>query len=263
VTDQPKAPSHDLKLTLLENSHSFLSEALAKAVAAESDSSQWKFAIFNLIQAIELSLKERLRREHPLLIFQSVDTPQNTVKLKHALLRLRNGCKLPLSQVDMDTINSAAEWRNQIVHSEFSLNTAELKPAFATLMGFIADFHGRFLDDKLEEAIPQKHWLEAVNIQEYREELLRRANERLAGEKIHPSNILACLKCGCKAFVIQNNVNRCYVCGHAEDVVRCEECGGLEYASQMSTLPTGPDSYESEQACRACISSPDLWPFLH
>jgi hypothetical protein len=260
VIDHPKAPAHILKLTLLENSHSFLSEALAKAVAAEGDPSQWKFAIFNLAQAIELSLKERLRREHRLLVFQNVDKREQTVNLRSAVLRLRDGCNLPLSQADVDTINSAAEWRNQIVHSEFSLNTAELKPAFAKLTGFIADFHGRFLDDKLKGAIPEKLWLEAVSIQEYGEELFRRANERLAREKIHPSNVWACLKCGWKAFVIQDQKNRCYVCGHAEIVVMCDGCGGLEYASQMSIEPgSEPGSYETDYICRACLSSPDYW----
>jgi predicted RNA-binding Zn-ribbon protein involved in translation (DUF1610 family) len=263
VTDQPKAPANILTLTLLENSYSFLSEALHKAIEAESEPGQWKFAIFNLIQAIELSLKEKLAREHRLLVFQNVDKREQTVNLWGALLRLRDGCELSLSRVDVDTIKSAAEWRNQIVHSEFSLNTAELKPAFAKLVGFMADFHGRFLDDNLKGAIPKELWQKAVSIRDYGEELFHRANEQLAREKIHSSNVWPCLTCGWKAFVIQGSQNKCYVCGHAENIVRCDECGGLEYASQMSALPTGPDSYEPEQVCRACISSPDLWPFLH
>lgn len=205
-------------------------------------------------------MKEKLAREHRLLVFQNVDKRGQTVSLLGALSRLLDGCEVPLSPDDVKTIKSAAEWRNQIVHSQFSLNTAELKAAFANLTGFIADFHGRFLDDNLEGVIPKELWQKAVSIRDYGEALFRRANDRLAREKIHPSNVLACLTCGRKAFVIQNNVNRCYVCGHAEDVVRCDGCGFLEYASQMSIEPESePGSPEVDYICRACLSSPDYW----
>ena len=260
MTDQPISPTHDLKLTLLENSHSFLCEALTKAVAAEKEPTQWKFAIFNLTQAIELSLKERLRREHPLLIFQDVDKREQTVSLRNAVPRLRDGCQLPLSQDDVDTINSAAKWRNQIVHSEFSLNTAEVKPAFAKLTGFIADFHGRFLDDKLKEAIPEKLWLEVVNIREYGEDIFRRASERLISEKIHPTTVWPCPMCGWKAFVSQHEKNKCYVCGHKDIIVTCDGCGRLEYVSQMRIEPDPePGSYDFDHLCRECLGSPDYW----
>ena len=52
----------NLKMTLLENSISFFLESVSKAIQAESDEDKWKFAILLLVQAIETSLKERLRR---------------------------------------------------------------------------------------------------------------------------------------------------------------------------------------------------------
>lgn len=260
MTDHPKAPAHILELTLLENSYSFLSEALTKAVAAEMEPGQWKFAIFNLIQAVELSLKEKLAREHRLLVFQNVDKREQTVNLWGALLRLRDGCELPLSRIDVETIKIAAEWRNQIVHCEFSLNTAELKPAFAKLVGFMADFHERFLDDDLKEAIPKELWQKAVSVRDYGEELSRRANETFTREKIHPNNIWPCLKCGWKDFVIQGQRNKCYVCGHTEPIAMCDGCGKLEYASQMRIEPDQePGSHEFDQLCRECLGSPDYW----
>lgn len=47
-----------LTLSLLQNAESFLAEGLSKAVLAERDVGEWKFAIFNLVQCIELALKE-------------------------------------------------------------------------------------------------------------------------------------------------------------------------------------------------------------
>ena len=61
-----------MKISLLQNTYSFLEEALGKAIKAEKDQFHWKFAVLNLVQAIELSLKEKLRREYPILIFQNM-----------------------------------------------------------------------------------------------------------------------------------------------------------------------------------------------
>ncbi len=77
-----------LTLSLQQNAVSFLAEALAKAVLAEKEVSEWKFALFNLVQSIELSLKERLRKEHPLLIYADIDKPKLSVSLERALARL-------------------------------------------------------------------------------------------------------------------------------------------------------------------------------
>ena len=62
----------NIKISLLENSHNFVDEALQKAVLAENEPINWKYAIFNLVQSIELLLKERLKREHSILIYQNI-----------------------------------------------------------------------------------------------------------------------------------------------------------------------------------------------
>jgi len=243
-----------LKLTLLENSHSFLSEALAKAVAAERDPSQWKWAIFSLTQAIELSLKERLKREHPLLVFQNVDKPQLTVSLRDALTRLHKGCKLPMSQADRQAIHSATEWRNHILHFEFALSVAELKPAFAKLLGFIIHFHREHLDENLSAVIPGDLWTEAIKVQDYGKELFTRAQERFLKEKIDNDLVWVCLKCGWEAFVVQDDINTCYVCGTEEEVVECDSCHQLEYASKTEGTISGPEPEDHEMVvCRGCI----------
>ena len=50
-----------IALSLIENSHNFLNESLAQAIIAEENPEYWKYAILHLVQAIELSLKERLK----------------------------------------------------------------------------------------------------------------------------------------------------------------------------------------------------------
>ena len=70
-----------IELSLRENAYDFINESLRNAVRAEAEPLVWKFAISNVVQAIELMLKARLQAEHPLLIFQNVDQPKHTVSL--------------------------------------------------------------------------------------------------------------------------------------------------------------------------------------
>ena len=219
-----------MKISLLENAYSFLNEALAKALKAESNSLNWKFSILNLVQAIELSLKEKLRQDHQILIYQNVDKPNYTVSLKLALDRLTRIAKVNFSNVDVDTINKASELRNNIVHFEFNFSPKEIKLVFAKLLGFLLQFHKKYLKTNLEEIIPEDLWYEAVAIFEYAEELYARAKERFEEEKIDEFLIWICKICDQDAFVIQDDINTCYVCGFKTEVIQCPDCEGIFYA---------------------------------
>jgi len=109
-----------MKIPLLENAWSFIEEALSKAIKAEKDHVHWKFAALHLVQAIELSLKERLIREHPFLIFQNIDSPKNTVNLETALRRLQSMGKIEFSNSDIGTIKKASELRMGDGHRKIS-----------------------------------------------------------------------------------------------------------------------------------------------
>ena len=44
------------KLSLVENSHSFMSEAIKKAIVARNDLSQCPFAVLNLVQNVQICI---------------------------------------------------------------------------------------------------------------------------------------------------------------------------------------------------------------
>jgi len=184
-----------IKLTLLDNAHSFIQEALEKAVLAEKDEKQWKFAIFNLVQAIELLLKERLRQEHRILIFKNIDNPQITVSIEQAIARLKNIANVELNQTDVEDLAKAIEWRNQIVHYEFDFKTVELKLRFAKLLGLAAHFHDRFLGKPLDRIVSEGVWAEAVSILEYGQELFARAEDKFLAKNIEPTLVMDCRRC--------------------------------------------------------------------
>src|SRR5258708_36976454 len=79
-----------IQLSLLENSHAFLREAVSKALVATSDTPHWQFAILNLVQSLELSLKAALKEIHPVLIFENIDNPKTTVSVMGAPQRLES-----------------------------------------------------------------------------------------------------------------------------------------------------------------------------
>ena len=64
-----------VKNELLENAYDSLNESLRLAERAEKQENAWKFAILNLVQAIELLLKERLYRENRLFIYETSIIP--------------------------------------------------------------------------------------------------------------------------------------------------------------------------------------------
>jgi len=247
-----------LKLTLLENSRSFLSEALRNALIAERDTHQWKFAIFNICQAIEISLKERLRREHPALILENIDKGTKTVTPAMALTRLYKFCDVSVDNGDIKVIQSAIKWRNEIIHSEFSLNVVELKSAFSVLLGFILSFHEQVLKEPLSSQLPNKElWSEALRIQEYGQAVFSRASQQIQAEGIDINNIIFCPRCGRKACVLREDTCRCYVCGSEEDLVECESCQDLAPVSHTEQSWTGmsEDEMSEVRICRKCIDS--------
>lgn len=246
-----------LKQTLLENSRSFMTEALGKALLAEKDAHQWKFAIFNMCQAIEISLKERLRREHPTLILEDIDEGTKTVSPMKAIARLCKFCNVAIPKGDVAAIKSATRWRNEIVHAEFSLNVTALKSAFSILLGFIRSFHETVLKDSLADHLPKELWTELLAIEEYGDEIFNRASRRIKDEGIDAEHLITCLRCGRLSCVLMEDTCRCYVCDSSEDLIECESCNNLVPESQATPSWTGisEDEMWKVHICKECMDS--------
>lgn len=228
-----------LKLNLLDNCHSFLKEALVKAIAAEIDLNQWKFAILFLVQSIELALKERLQREHFTLIYNDIDKRSHTVTIEKAYVRLKDIVKIDMNASDLNSLKTAIGWRNQIVHHEFSFSITELKSVFANLFGFLQAFHLNHLGSPLYDKIEDILWQRAIAIQDYAHELYQRANDQLEIEELSPAETWPCNMCGWDIFVVENGINKCYLCGYEESVIECEDCHELIYEENAKSFDSG------------------------
>lgn len=227
----------ELSMPLLENSDSFLQEALRKAIQAEREPSEWKFAIFSLVQAVELCLKARLRDEHPILIYDNIDKPIRTISLDKALNRLSNIANVCLTKEDVKAIEIAREWRNAIVHYEFILSIPTAKAAFAQLLGFLTTFNRQHLKREVSAGIQPELWTKAIEIRHYANELYERALLRIKEENI--TKICTCIKCWYDTFVWERNIDQCYLCGFADKGTVCQECGKGLFSSEAHKVYYG------------------------
>jgi HEPN domain-containing protein len=165
-------PIHS-KLSLIENSDSFLNQSLRHYRKASRNVHEWPFAILHLTQSIELMLKEALRNTHRILIFEDIDHPKLTVSLETALSRLELVSNVSVGEKEKINIRRAADYRNRIVHYEFELNRFECKKIFAQLFEFIHFFHAKYLKRETHEHIARDLWpLEARLMTYFRKEFV-------------------------------------------------------------------------------------------
>ncbi len=215
-----------LNLSLYNNAIGFAEDALANAIVAEEVPERWKFAILSLTQSIELSLKELLRRQHPLFIYKNIDNPDLTVGITQAKNRLHKIAGIRFEKTENEALKTASEIRNCIVHHEIDEATHHLKFTFAHLLGFLNDFHTNHLDQSIQNSVESRLWAEAINISEYGDELFLRAKERLAAEGYGSSTQFAtCPYCSYASLPARDvPESTCYVCGNIESVLACTRC---------------------------------------
>lgn len=122
-----------MRFDLLNNSRRFLREAANNAVEAQANEERWSFAILHVVQALELTLKALLVKQHPLFIYEDIDSPTKTVSLTAALQRLCNPQFRfeEITETERRKISKAVDLRNQITHSEFDCSSEYAAAKFA------------------------------------------------------------------------------------------------------------------------------------
>jgi hypothetical protein len=153
-----------LEMDLRDNAYDFVNESLRAAQRAEQFARAWKFAIVHIVQAIELVLKERLRQEHPVLVWENVDRQKHTVSLTLAVSRITGALSIQLTAREMDAINKARRWRDLMIHYEFALDVQEAKAIYARLFEFVTAFHAEHLGGELHAHISEELWAKEAEL---------------------------------------------------------------------------------------------------
>jgi hypothetical protein len=156
-----------LKMNLLENAYDFINSSLFYYSHSEEDGRNWKIAFINMVQAIEILGKEKLRQSNKMFVYENIDNPKNTISLSVALDRMLNILELPLDDKDVSTVRKAIQIRNQMMHYEIDLHTHELKAKYSVLFEFATSFHFRFLDGELHDHIHEYLWETEAELMEF------------------------------------------------------------------------------------------------
>jgi hypothetical protein len=155
-----------LRLSLIENAYDSFAESLGYVERAITDPSRWKFAVLNLVHAVELVLKQRLVDEHELLIWQDVDRPgSRTVSLDKAIQRLATA-RVAMDDGDVQAIQTAIRWRNNITHYEVDLVAEEVRENYLLIFEFLDKFHEAHFPGSLSGHIPDEHVQTAMDLAE-------------------------------------------------------------------------------------------------
>ena len=221
------------KFDLIGNALDSLLHAVKHLTGAEGGNKgpgDLKRAVRDAVHAIELLLKERLRRVHPAFIWVRVDDYRkdaNTVGMDEAIKRLAvlEGIRLSDEQVQM--VRTARNLRNQIEHFEFEISPEKAKIHVGSLLSFVFEFTREHLppgNDRRLDLVGQLRdnelWEDLRRVTDYFSRHASMVNERLKEEG---RTILTCPSCAADTF--SDEEGKCRLCDQpgGERIV-CHEC---------------------------------------
>lgn len=165
-----------LKLNLLENAYDYLNTSLEYVVRARRDNSQaaWKFALLNISFAIELMLKERLRRADKLLIYANLDQYRpitretKTVSWPVLVARITYVLGEDFARIDAGRVSLAQRLRNQMLHYDVVLRFPAVYHDFANLLNFVTRFYNEEIrasdQETLHDHVDRELWSEEEDL---------------------------------------------------------------------------------------------------
>jgi hypothetical protein len=202
-----------------------------------------KLSILLIAQAIELLLKERLRREHWSLIFKDVEkarTPNaTTVTIDESLKRLKHIPKVRFEGKEEDTIRNISNIRNQIQHYEIEVTFEDVIGKAHAVIPLITRFLKDEFDSDIRDYLKEQDAKKLLYIDEVLEHLQELARQKI--EKIRkinmPSNtfdqtnwqfdVLNCFQCWQNYYVFspEANISQCQLCNYEAGFSKCSQCG--------------------------------------
>lgn len=139
------------KFSLFENAIDSIERAIEILAWQEGsfESSRSKQVILLITHAVELLLKERLRRIHPSLIWEDIDKYPNiearTVGIDKAITRLRNIGNIRIKNNDLNIIKKIKNTRNTIEHFEWEISKEDASDLIFDGLSLALNFSKEFL----------------------------------------------------------------------------------------------------------------------
>lgn len=233
------------KFSLIENANDSLQHALQHMGPVSANNiGDWKRIIVDLAHVVELFFKEMLRRVHPAFIFENIDNYPSknvfTVGAEKALKRVQTICDVKFSKDELSAIDTVRKKRNEVEHFEFSVTEHEAKAIVGQILSFIFNFSDEYLNLKWKDMhLRNADWNILIQYTEFYENLIQKAREKIDSDDIY---IIKCTSCHNETFDIEEE--KCLICGHSEDVTRCNWCkkpyifSSCEYSEDANLCPS-------------------------
>jgi len=227
----------------------------------EHNPTDLKYAILHVFHALELFLKARLAKAHPLLIYQKpedggiADNKANTVDFKSLIGRLRN-VSVDLSRQNLVDLDSLHTIRNSIEHHRVEGSSQVIEDYVGKAMRFLKNFLQKELGIILRERLDKDAYNTLSNVLDSYNERLERAKQELPDlqdkDGVPLYSLAICEECLEETIVIPDPTSHddtvhCFFCDAHFYVTVCERCGSFI----LSSAPSQRDVEEPE-LCSDC-----------
>jgi ribosomal protein S27E/ribosomal protein L37E len=228
---------YKFSLSLIDNSFDFLNSAIKYANGEENR--DWKYALLNISNALELIMKAVLEKEHWSLLFENVDNANKeilsigdfqSVNFKTAFERLKYIVGVDFSKNDEKYLKKIREKRNRITHFSAELHIEEVKSIVAKGIGVFIKLYKEI--DTEENVEDKLHYInsELRGFQKYVKLRLAEIEKEIKDSQIPNSVFLTCPLCLQETIVIHEKYDElfCKFCGAEfsyEDMARYSSNG--------------------------------------
>jgi hypothetical protein len=213
------------KFNLIDNALDSLEHAIIHLTTVGTlGVGDYKRVILDLSHVAELLFKERLRMIHPAFVLSNVDkypsTSAHTVSSEDALKRLKKIGGVEFKDEDTAALKTIREKRNEIEHYEFTISEDEAKVIIGNVLVFIFRFSCDEIGlDWADRRLHDPAWSKLNEYTEFYKAQLAHILDTLEDSGL-PT--IDCPMCHNDTFDIESEV--CLLCGHREEVLKCENC---------------------------------------
>lgn len=216
----------DLDFPLLKNGLDFIHSAIS-SLAGNPRESNVKYAILHLCSGFELLFKERLRREHWILLFDKIDNADkqnydagnfSSVNFVSCITRLEKICNVRFEQRKKDYFKRIRDKRNKYEH--FGIVESKEASILDTIegLGIIANFIKEELGEENfnadERQLLRKIKQKLGSLEAYVNERMRIIKPDIDA---NPDYIIQCPVCMQKALFVQGSSLDCWFCHSSPD----------------------------------------------
>lgn len=208
------------EIKLLENGLDFILSALEYFGGSPSER-DLKYGVLHLCSGVELVLKERLLREHWILVFEKPDQASKTalesgdfrsVRFDACIDRLAKICGIKWLENHKEEFRRFRSRRNRIEHFSITDSVAAIKSSASKILAITLDFINREFDDEI--SLMYQDELDEIrarlgDFEQFVKDRMTKIRDRLNSYSV----VLTCPRCFQNTLAVEEGI-LCLFCGY-------------------------------------------------